>query len=303
MKTLFKRLLLWLIQRLSTDKAQPLLEFLHAAILRGMNYGQGGNPEQSGEDFFVKSVVATWFRESDTKTAFDVGANIGDYSLLLARHLPKESTIYSFEPQAVAYDSLTKRFGQDAKNNIKLFQLGFSDKPGTAKLYTNKHGSGLTSLYQRRLAHFDIEMNLSEEIRMESIDEFCLQHGISRIDFLKLDIEGHEIKALQGAERMIEEHRIDIIQWEFGGCNIDSRTFIQDFYYMLTKHYVICRLLRAGLYPIEGYRETYEVFTTTNWCAISKRLLALDPFKRHVLHPNPGLRRLVDHSGFTGIFQ
>jgi hypothetical protein len=82
-----------------------------------------------------------------------------------------------------------------------------------------------------------------------------------------MDVEGNELNILNGAKRMIENDSIDFIQFEFGGCNIDSRTFFQDFFYLLKERYRIYRILKNGLYPIDSYSEKYEIFITTNYLA------------------------------------
>ena len=69
---------------------------------------------------------------------------------------------------------------------------------------------------------------------------------------------------------MINDKRIDAIQFEFGGCNIDSRTFFQDFFYLLKDHYKIYRVLKDGLLEMPIYKETYEIFITINYLAIKK---------------------------------
>jgi hypothetical protein len=69
---------------------------------------------------------------------------------------------------------------------------------------------------------------------------------------------------------MISEKKIDNIQFEFGGCNIDSRTYFQDFFYLLKDNYRIYRVLKDGLFEIPTYKETYEIFTTINYSAVKK---------------------------------
>ena len=71
---------------------------------------------------------------------------------------------------------------------------------------------------------------------------------------------------------MVDAAAIDYIQFEFGGCNIDSRTYFQDFFYALDPKYQLHRMVRNGLVPIKRYRETQEIFMTTNFLAISREL-------------------------------
>lgn len=75
---------------------------------------------------------------------------------------------------------------------------------------------------------------------------------------------------MNGAKQMINDKRIDAIQFEFGGCNIDSRTFFQDFFYLLKDNYKIYRVLKDGLLEMPIYKETYEIFITINYLAIKK---------------------------------
>jgi Methyltransferase FkbM domain len=75
-----------------------------------------------------------------------------------------------------------------------------------------------------------------------------------------VDVEGNELNVLKGASEMIRKGNIDFIQFEFGGTDIDSRTFFQDFYYLLKDNYKIYRIYRNGLDPIRQYNQTQEIF-------------------------------------------
>lgn len=110
-------------------------------------------------------------------------------------------------------------------------------------------------------------MDIGEEIEIKTIDEFCSENEIRHIHFLKLDIEGHEKSALNGASKILSSGCVNFIQFEFGGCNIDSRTYFQDFYYQLKEDYKIFRIVKDGLFEIKHYKEIYEIFITTNFLA------------------------------------
>lgn len=72
---------------------------------------------------------------------------------------------------------------------------------------------------------------------------------------------------------MFAERRIKIVTFEFGDCNIDSRTFVQDFYYFFKSHGMssIFRILPSGdLQHIKRYDETLEQFRTTNFLVLSE---------------------------------
>jgi hypothetical protein len=90
---------------------------------------------------------------------------------------------------------------------------------------------------------------------------------IQRIDLLKLDTEGHELSVLEGARRLLESRAIDTIQFEFGGANIDSRTFLRDIVDVLRPTHGVYRLLKDGVEPLRN-DEREEIFTYANYIAV-----------------------------------
>ena len=248
-------------------KFQKLFEALNQFSLIGMNIGLGSTPKETGEKW-VLEYINLQLKSVRELTIFDVGANIGHYSLLLAEVFGEKATIHSFEPSHKTFMKLSKNIA--GKEKIILHNLGFGNEDKNTTLYTNSDESGLASVYRRRLEHFNIDMNQSEEIELETVDAFCKKNKIKRVHLLKLDVEGHEKKILEGTSIMLNSGDIDFIQFEFGGCNIDSRTYFQDFFYLLKDNYRIFRILQDGLYPVDQYKEKYETFITTNYLAEKK---------------------------------
>lgn len=245
---------------------QKWFQILYSVSLRGMNYGNGGNFRTSGERFVAKYICSKLSKENRQLVLFDVGANVGQYSVeLLNIFEGADCVIHSFEPSFKTFEKLVET--TSGINNLIPNNFGFSDSEKNILLYTTGEASGIASVYQRNLAHFGFAMDQSEAIKLATIDGYCEKNRINRIHFLKLDIEGHELHALKGASKMIQNNSIDFIQFEFGGCNIDSRTFFQDFWYLLKDNYRLYRIVKNGLYPITNYSETFEIFTTINYLA------------------------------------
>ena len=234
--------------------------------LKGMNYGGGVNPKDSGEDFVVKCALPKL--GSQKPIIFDVGGNKGDYTKLWLKNLVQnncEAQIFTFEPSNSAYKILESQFAGELR--VKLFKLAISDKAESVVLYSDFQGSGLGSLANRDLRHLGLEMSEKEAVESTTLDIFCKQHQIHCIDFLKLDIEGFEYHALKGAGGLIQDKKIKFIQFEFGGADIDTRTFFRDFYLLLSPKFKIYRILKNGLQPVEKYSEFDKVFVTTNYLA------------------------------------
>lgn len=245
-------------------KYQAFFENLYQASLKGMNIGGGSSTETSGERFAIEYIQQK-LKDEKYITIFDVGANVGEYSKMLRNIFKDNAHIFSFEPSKKTY----QKFLSNTNNisDLKHFNFGFGNEDTRITLFSDSDESGMASLYKRRLDHFNIHMDKTEEIEIRTIDGFCQQNKIEHIHFLKIDVEGHEIKVLEGAKKIIDSKNIDFIQFEFGGCNIDSRTFFQDFFYLLKDNYYIHRIVKDGLYKINDYKEMYEAFTTTNYLA------------------------------------
>lgn len=255
---------------------QRLWSSLHTLSVFGMNYGGGGLIETSGEAWVLGNVVKKSVDRVVTPVVFDVGANVGDYTRLVKQHLPN-AKVYAFEPSRETYHHLVHSFKDTNANGIKSFNFGFSDEAKTVELYSytveGEEQSLLSSIDQRlptQVLH--VETVGSESIEVQTIDGFCLDHKIERIDFLKLDVEGHELAVLRGATRMLAEELIAIIQFEFGPANIYSRTFFYDFWTLLAHRFRIYRIVPNGIVPLDYYGEHLEIFLTTNFLAISKSL-------------------------------
>jgi FkbM family methyltransferase len=208
-------------------------------------------------------------KNRNIKFIFDIGANKGDYTQELLNHY-KEANYYLFEPSLLNYEKLNLRFLN--QKNIKIVKQALSDKNGSDFLYSDQSGSGLGSLIKRKLNHLNINFDVKEKISLTRLDTFLKKLDKSIIiDYLKMDVEGTEINVLHGMGEFI--NRIKLIQFEFGGCNIDSRTFFQDFWYYFKDHnFDLFRITLTGSKKIYFYDDSDECFKTTNYIALNKNL-------------------------------
>lgn len=246
---------------------QMIYEALHKIALDGMNYGVGDFHE-SGEIYVMKYIKDEYAKNKASIIVFDVGANVGNYSQEILKQFSScDLNLFCFEPSSRMFKTLSTNV---ANEKAKLYNFGFGSDNATKNLFSAEIDSGLGSIYQRRLDHLGVKMKKTEDIAIKVLDEFCAENLINRVHFLKIDVEGNELEVLKGAAKMINENCIDFIQFEFGGCNIDSRTYFQDFYYFLKDKYNIYRIVKNGLYPIEKYKEEHEVFLTINYLCESK---------------------------------
>ena len=201
---------------------------------------------------------------------FDVGANKGQFLNFAVECLQSNDyTIHCFEPSHTTFRILSQHSPIGDKRII-LNNMGLGREQGQMTLHYDTPGSELASLTKRKLAHFRIDFDESETVKIDTVDNYCLLNQIERIHLLKIDVEGHELDVLAGAKCMFDKRAVDIATFEFGGCNIDTRTFFQDFWHFFSSaHMKLYRITPSGyLSAIDSYREVDEQFRTTNFIAI-----------------------------------
>lgn len=238
-----------------------LLNFVEkaAAFAQGKGYGTATITREVG--------IVQSFLSAKPLLAIDIGGNIGNYSAELRRR-NKDMDIHVFEPASTNVDKLVKRFKDDDRINIVPF--GLSDDASSAKLYANEPGSGLGSLTRRNLDHINVAFDHEEDVNLMRFDDYWRRELQSRpIDLVKIDVEGHELATLRGFGEALRVTKV--LQFEFGGCNVDTRTYFRDFWnYLGEQGFTIYRITPLGAALIPKYREADEFFSTTNYVAVAK---------------------------------
>lgn len=231
-----------------------------AARAQGKGYGSASIQKEVSQTLgFIKSEI---------NLAIDIGGNVGAYAAELRRK-NKNTEIHVFEPSSTNVRLMEESFKGD--DLLKIVQLAVSDKSGEATLFSDKQGSGLGSLTKRKLDHFFISLDVTEKIKTIRFEDYwatCLNSR--KIDLVKIDIEGHELFALQGFGDALKV--TNVIQFEFGGSNIDTRTYFQDFWYFFADHgFDIYRITPLCAVRISNYSERDEFFAApTNYIAVRR---------------------------------
>jgi FkbM family methyltransferase len=203
---------------------------------------------------------------------FDVGANIGEWTAPLL-HIAEEQgsveiSIHCFEQSPFTLSQLQSTLQEIGNGKIYLNNLGMGNVEESRELHITHDGAGTNSLYRRRLEGLDVSYDRSETIQITTVDAYCRKNNISHIDFLKVDVEGHELAVVQGAEGMLKNRAINYVQFEYGGCWIDSRTLFLDMYDFLTSFgYIIGKIMPNGIEFYYKYDQRLETFQMANFLA------------------------------------
>ncbi len=137
------------------------------------------------------------------RTIFDIGANVGK-TVRALRDAYRKATVYAFEPVQGTFGLLQKAVGGDPQ--IKCFNVGFGDV--RTKLRMDATPGSVKNRISDRLEGLEVDVRCG--------DEFCAEQGIDRINFLKIDTEGYDLKVCQGFSAMLNAGQIDLLQVESG---------------------------------------------------------------------------------------
>ncbi|MBA3812829.1 MAG: FkbM family methyltransferase [Caulobacteraceae bacterium] len=133
----------------------------------------------------------------------DIGAHAGQFSKLFARMAP-QGHVYAFEPSAYAGSLMTPALKLNAIGNVTLLPLGLSDAPGEIVLRTPVKASGALGFGLAHLGAPDPSLPaIDQAVTLTTLDDFVAERGLERLDFIKADIEGWELRALKGGERSL----------------------------------------------------------------------------------------------------
>lgn len=138
---------------------------------------------------------------SSCQTIFDIGANIGWYSLNF-NLLPKVKRVYAFEPISYTYDYLKKHILINDAHKVSTFNIGFSDTAGEKIFYWTKGETGSSSMVNLRNRH---KIN-KIKCKIATMDEFMKnrQHGP---DLIKCDVEGAELFVFKGGANTLKKYK------------------------------------------------------------------------------------------------
>jgi len=167
-----------------------------------------------------KSDLKPYFSKKDRLVIFEIGSCEGEDTIRLKRNYPN-STIYTFEalPKNVQIIKANlKRYGLPTD---KVFSLALSEKKGSADFYVssghpdelpktknwdygNKSSSLLPPKEHKKVLKW-IKFKEKVKVQTERLDDFCKTQGVSKIDFIYLDVQGAELMVLKGAGNLIKK--------------------------------------------------------------------------------------------------
>lgn len=134
--------------------------------------------------------------------ALDIGANVGLHTLRIAHRVAPNGLVYAFEPTEYAFRKLCRNAALNPNLKIEALRLALSNE-GATDVEIHFRSSWLADG-----GRADTETSKVDFVRL---DDWINRRGIERVDFIKMDIDGHEGFVLQGAVKTIERDRPDML--------------------------------------------------------------------------------------------
>jgi FkbM family methyltransferase len=212
--------------------------------------------------------VAIGTIDRDEPVVFDVGGNIGKWSEEFRKRIPG-GELHIFEPLTACQEAIRKK--KIARSEVIFAAVG--ERTSEMVLYASYATDQTASLHKRSDTFFKDRVYHPQTVRVLSLDDYVAEKRLEFIDFVKFDIEGHEVFALKGFQKCLSSRKVGALCFEFGINNRNSRTTFHDLWDALHKNYSISIITPSGKPdPINEYYEDLEYFRgSTNYLAQLRR--------------------------------
>ena len=207
----------------------------------------------------------------------DVGANVGQWSASMLATALREGRaddldLHAFEPSSYTFGRLSKALGSQ---RARLHQVALSERSGSSTLYVMGPAAGTNSLHALSATQTD---TMTEDVATITLDEYADSEALENIALVKIDTEGHDLSVLRGAERLLAEQRISVVQFEYNWRWVGARSFLRDAFTLLDPlGYRLGKLTPRGVEFYRGWDADLETFVEGNYIAATSSAAAQLP--------------------------
>ncbi len=197
------------------------------------------------------------------KTLFDVGANEGEWTAMASAEIPG-ARIHAFEIVGETFALLKKNCA--ALQNVTANNFGLYSCDGEISMNVYDASNKFSS-------HVDYPNGpcRKKQCPVRTGGSYMREHGIDRIDFLKIDVEGAESDVLKGFMDALDNGRIDVIQFEYGKVSILTHFLLCDFYALLESRGYALGKIYPDFVDFRPYTLDDEDFLGPNYLACSRQ--------------------------------
>lgn len=162
-----------------------------------------------------------------TSSVLDVGANIGITALLFGARA-HAGAVHAVEPVPSAYALLQENVSAANANNVHLYNFALGANPGSVLM--QGHRENLSGSFVADRHSIEDDGHFTTEVPLHRLDDVIASMNLDRLDLIKMDIEGYELDALEGAKRTLETHKpIVMLEMNYVALNLWRRMSLPDF--------------------------------------------------------------------------
>jgi len=279
-RKLLRRLLLLYTSRFPIEKGKVRLVNSLARWLRHpgdsatVRRGTGYTMRLDLEDMVQESIFFFGFYERPLVSYFlsvlsegmvfvDVGAHVGQYTLLASKEVGATGHVYSFEPHPKNFAALSQNVILNRFTNVSLFNAALADSAAESQLFVNATDAGGTNRGTHSLrVQKGWRQSVTIPIETMLLDE-ALQDA-ARLDVMKIDVEGAELLVLKGAQQLLARFK-PIVAFEsaedsttsFGHSTTDAKRFLAQMGYKLFRLAAESRRMRL-IHALETQPEEFS---------------------------------------------
>lgn len=191
---------------------------------------------EKNETFFWNNLT------KDKKVIFDIGANVGYFSLIAAKQIAKNGNVYGFEPVSFVYKRAKYNCEINNFKNLILLNFAISDHPGEITINVgNDENLGMSSIHQHNYLSGNIET-----VKTDTVDNFINSYSIAQLDIIKIDVEGSEAFVLTGMEKTLVKHKPLILIEILDALLLKSGSSKEEIYsFLWNKNYEAFKIIDA----------------------------------------------------------
>jgi FkbM family methyltransferase len=215
-------------------------------------------------ELLVQKTILKCFPSDRDLVVFDVGANVGEWSMQLLRMGGRSNSfLHAFEPVSSTMQMLKQNlYGLNTGWKFLPIQRALSDRDGISQMFVIEEGCGINAITpDPKLA-----IKRTETIQLTTVDDYCKVNNIPEIGLLKIDAEGHDLFVIRGARQLLSQNRIDVIQFEYNFRWIWSRTTLFEvFEYVNQMGYRVGKVTPKGIEFYDFWDPELEKFVEGNY--------------------------------------
>ena len=186
----------------------------------------------------------------------DVGANIGEFTLFGAKRVGPSGRVLAFEPGDTMHEVLTRNVEANRLSQVEIHRVGLGDREATLPLFAPAPGEEDPHLFSTyREAHGAGAARPVQTIQLRRLDDVLAERPLERLDVLKIDVEGGELPALEGARDTLSRHRPRLlVEFNRETSAAAGYTVFDLARFLVDQGYALSRIDRRGVHGIDPAR-------------------------------------------------